>query len=681
MSLQFTLQTAFADHQAGRLEAAAQGYSALLENDPNHPDALNLLGVLCSQKKDFPKAIALLLKAVAAKPEFSDAWLNLAKTFNSVRRLREAVGACDVVLRLNPQHPEALATQARSLRKLQDHAAALSSAKALLALQPESIEMGRIEAASLVELKRYDEALVSYEHWIKRAQTDHALSNDYAMLLVQLDRKPEAMRLLESLVSLAEPFLPACSNLSNLLHEEGEHERALALHQTVVNTNPRLYAGWINYGNILQKQEQLPEARKALETAIELQPSRSEAYVNLASILMALGDEALAYETLNKAIALAPDFVDAWNNLGAMELDFARPEKAQLAYAQAVQRSPDLAAAQFGQALSYLMQGNFLHGWPLYEWRWLGASQSNPKEKPRFACPQWTGQPTRPALDSILVYHEQGFGDTVQLARFIPQLKDHFAEIVWVVQPQLYALAVRNFPSEIKVLTSEQGQAVVSSRKFNWHCPMGSLPLATGLKSPHQIPSRSAYLRPLLDRNTATGFEAAARQAKQKNLKLVGLCWAGNPGLAHNKTRSLQLAMFQALVHIPGICWVSLQRDRSPEEADLLASWGVLDLSADLNDFADTAAVISQLDLVISVDTVVVHLTGALGVPCWLLNRFQSEWRWMQGCQDSVWYASVRQWRQTRKNQWSDVLENLGRALQANLLDGVLAPINSGVPA
>lgn len=662
-NLQSTLQLAFGHHQAGRLDAAAQGYQEILKQQPEHPDALNLLGVLCSQRKDYAKALSWLLKAIAAKPEFSDAWLNLAKTLSSTHRLREAVGACDVVLRMEPQHAEALATQARTLRKLNQFDAALESARACLAIQADSLEMGRIETACLVALKRFDEAGLCFAHWLAKSKNDEALSNDYAMLLVQLGRTQEAIARLEALAGLPKPFLPACSNLGNLLYDQGDHQRALALHQTVVDSNPKLYAGWLNYGNVLQKHERLKEARQALEVAVRLKPDRSEAYVNLASILMAQGEESLAFDSLNKAITLAPDFVDAWNNLGAMELDCARPWNAQKAYAQAVARDPQLAAAQFGLALSYLMQGDFTRGWPLYEWRWLGASQAKPQEAPRFSCPQWMGQPTRPQADSIVVYHEQGFGDTLQFARFLPQLLGKFARITWVIQPELFELLAHDLPPQIQLLTSAQGQSVVRARMFDWHCPMGSLPLALGLRSGQQIPGVLGYLKPMAAYPVSQKFDNLVRHAKQEQKTVIGLCWAGNPGLAHNKTRSLKLSMLSELVSIPGVVWVSLQRERSLEDAQLLQSWGVMDMSESLKNFADTAAVIQQMDLVISVDTVVVHLAGALGTPCWLLNRFQSEWRWMHDRQDSVWYASVLQWRQERKNDWSGVLSRVKAAV------------------
>ena len=658
-----TLQAAFHAHQAGNLDAAAQGYERVLQAIPSQADALNLLGVIRSQRKDHQAAIELLLRAVAVKVEFVDAWLNLAKTFSSARRLREAVGACDVVTRLHPGHSEALATRARALRKLKDHAGALQAARACLEIDPDGLEMARLEAVCLTELQQFEDAQRCYERCIARHPDDLALANDHAMLLVQLKREQDAMDILERLVSLSEPFLPACSNLANLLHGRGERLRARTLHEQVISRDPRMYAGWINYANVLQKDGELAQARQALETACNLQPQRAEAYVNLAGVLMGQEQEQAALATLRKAIALEPDLPDAWNNLGAMELDCARPKMAQAAYAEAIQRSPGMAAAHFGLALSCLIQGEFERGWPLYEWRWLGASQSKPEDRPRFSCPQWKGDQGATQGTSIVVYHEQGFGDTVQFMRFVPALQGRFGQVTLVVQPALYELARCNLPSSVEVLTSEQGQRVVRERRFDWHCPMGSLPLALGLRDPAQIPQRASYLRVPSGRRAPASFEALRMQARETARPLVGICWAGNPELAHDKSRSIGLAALRGLIGARALGWVSLQKQCSEDDAALLRELGVVDPSAELLDFCDTAAIIQELDLVISVDTAIAHLTGALGRPCWLLNRFQSEWRWMHGRSDSVWYGSMRVLRQQRRNDWQGVLLQLDEAL------------------
>ena len=660
--VQSTLHAAFQAHQSGDLDAAERGYRQVLQQDERHPDALNLLGVVRSQRKDHPAAIDCLLRAVAAKPGFVDAWLNLAKAFSSARRLREAVGACDVVLRLEAGHREAMATQARALRKLKDHRGALNAARALLSVDPRSTEMARIEANCLVELGELDQAHACYVECLRRQPDDPALANDHAMLLVQLEREDEALRILERLATANPPYLPACSNLGNLLHGRGDAARARALHEQVVTLDPRLYAGWINFANVLQKEGELARARQALETARDLHPNRPEAWVNLAGVLMAQDEEVLALQTLRRAIELEPGSADAWNNLGAMELDCARPQRAQAAYAEAVRVAPGQAAAQFGLALASLMQGDFERGWPLYEWRWLGASQSRPDQRPRFACPQWQGEPVSGAT-SLVVYHEQGFGDTVQFLRFVPDLAQRFGQVVLVVQPGLLALARYNLPADIEVLSSDQGQQVVRERRFDRHCPMGSLPLAYGLRDPARIPGTAGYLRVSPSWRVPPAFEALRQEAGTGSRPLVGLCWAGNPELAHDKSRSLTLASLSGLIAGHDLSWVSLQKQRSGADAERLRELGVLDLSTALGDFTDTATVIAGLDLVISVDTVIAHLAGALGRPCWLMNRHQSEWRWMHGRTDSVWYRSLRQFRQPRRKDWASALDRMDQAL------------------
>ena len=671
--VQSVLHTAFQAHQAGDLEAAEQGYRQVLQRDERHPDALNLLGVVRSQRKDHPAAIECLLRAVAAKSGFVDAWLNLAKAFSSARRLPEAVGACDVVLRLEPGHREAMATQARALRKLKDHRGALNAARALLAVDPRSTEMAHMEANCLVELGELDQAHACYVACLARQPDDPALANDHAMLLVQLKREDEALPILERLATAVPPYLPACSNLGNLLHGRGDAVRARALHEQVVTLDPRLYAGWINFANVLQKDGELARARQALETARDLHPGRPEAWVNLAGVLMAQDEEVLALQTLRRAIELDPGSADAWNNLGAMELDCARPHRAQAAYAEAVQVAPGQAAAQFGLALACLMQGDFERGWPLYEWRWLGASQSRPDQRPRFSCPQWQGQ-TVSASASLVVYHEQGFGDTVQFLRFVPGLAERFAEVVLIVQPGLWALARHHLPARIVVLNSDQGQQAVRERRFDWHCPLGSLPWAFGLRDPDRIPGTAGYVRVPPAWPVPAAFETLRQGARAVSRPVVGLCWAGNPELAHDKSRSLTLASLRDLIAGHDLRWVSLQKQRSQADADLLQVLGVLDLSADLGDFTDTAAVIAGLDLVIAVDTVIAHLAGALGRPCWLLNRHQSEWRWMLGRTDSVWYRSLRQFRQPRRKDWASVLGSVDLALAEAFARRVSSP-------
>ena len=661
------LQEAFKRHQANDLDAAAIGYAQVLQIDPHHPDAHNLLGVVYSQKKDYPRALQALSQAIAVKVGFVDAWLNLAKTLSSAGRLPEASGACDVVLRLQPMHEEALATLARTLRKLKQFEAALATVRRLLAVAPDHLEMARLEATCLLELHKPAQALLCLGQLLQVHPKDALVRNDYAMALVALERQPEAIECLRPLTLESPPFGPACSNLANLLSAQGEHDQALALHAEVVRVQPKLYAGWVNYANALQHQGDKAQARQALERAVELKPERPEARVNLASLLMGLGESQTAFETLHQALALDPAFADGWNNLGAMELDHARPAAAQTAYSQAAKLAPDNAAAQFGRALSCLMQGDFEQGWPLYEWRWLGASQSNPKERPRFKCPHWSGQATVSARDALLVYHEQGFGDTVQFLRFIPGLEARFKRVVLVIQAPLLPLARAALPACVELITSDECAPFFQKNQLHWHCPMGSLPLALGLNEVSQIPLANGYLKALPGRQAPACLAHLSLHTAAQRKRVVGLCWSGNPDLAHDASRSLKLSMLGAMIKQTDLVWVSLQRQRSPQEADLLQAWSVLDMAPHLHDFADTAAVMEQLDLVISVDTVVTHLAGALGKPCWLLNRFQSEWRWMLEGQAGAWYSSVRQFRQAQRNDWDGVLVDIQQALHNEL--------------
>ena len=659
------LEKAFAAHQAGRLQEAIEGYHLVLKADPAQPDALNLLGVIHSQRKDYPAAIGWLLRAIEAKPKFVDAWLNLAKTFRSNDRLEEGVGACDTVIRLEPNHAEAHAMRARLLRRLREYAEAAAAAKKALSFRPGDLEMGKLLASSLASSRLHEEAEAMYQQLREQHPQDLAVANDLAMLWVDMGRREEAFILLESLANTDPPSVAACSNFANMLDREDQREQALALHRKALALDPLFYPGWVNYANTLKADGQLPLAREVLEKAVNLRPERAEARVNLAGLLMEADDEQAAFAQLLEGLRCSPRFADGWNNLGAMELACARPDQALRAYARALDIDAGVAAAQFGVAMAALIQGDFEQGWPAYEWRWLGASQAKPQERPRFQYPQWQGQPTDRSKDTLLLYHEQGFGDTVQFLRFIPGLEKRFARVVLVLQPPLMAVARTSLPAAIELISSEEGTQFVRHNKMHWHCPLGSLALALGIQNVSLIPGAGGYLKVPAGRTPPHRLVQAVSQAKAGGKPVVGLCWAGNPALAHDATRSVALAQWESLICQTDVQWVSLQRDRSPAEAALLAQWGVLDLADTLHDFGDTAALLQTLNLVIAVDTVVVHLAGALGVPCWLLNRYQSEWRWMLGTEKSVWYHSVRQFRQHRRHDWAPVLVDLGNALKA----------------
>jgi hypothetical protein len=211
-----------------------------------------------------------------------------------------------------------------------------------------------------------------------------------------------------------------------------------------------------------------------------------------------------------------------------MELSCARPERAVVAYLKALDFHPNLAAAHFGLAMAALMQGDFQRGWPSYEWRWLGASQAQPAERPRFSYPQWKGEPTNPQRDTLLVYHEQGFGDTVQFLRFVPGLEKRFARVVLILQPPLLSLAQAYLPASIELLSSEEGTQFVKRNALGWHCPMGSLALALSISDPRMIPSPQGYLRVPSHQSASKRFQDAFTQARAQGKPLIGVCWAGN---------------------------------------------------------------------------------------------------------------------------------------------------------
>jgi tetratricopeptide (TPR) repeat protein len=323
-----------------------------------------------------------------------------------------------------------------------------------------------------------------------------------------------------------------------------------------------------------------------------------------------------------------------------------RHDEALASYERAIALNPDYAEAHWNVCLARLRLGDFRGGWPQYEWGWKAGYRGIER---RFAQPRWTGAEPL-AGKTLFVHAEQGFGDTIQFVRYVPLVAGAGARVVIEVHPSLVALlsGVQNVSSAVS-----RGGPLPA---FDLHCPLLSLPLAFGTEL-DTIPARVPYL-------SAPETHLARwkiRLPRAEGLR-IGLTWSGRN--IPDPDRSMALAQLAPLFDLPGIHFVSLQKDlRDSDEAALRGRPGFLHLGPDLADFADTAAVIAQLDLVISIDTAVAHLAGALGKPVWILLPFLSDWRWLLDRDDSPWYPTARLFRQDKARAWDTVIARVRAAL------------------
>ena len=445
-------------------------------------------------------------------------------------------------------------------------------------------------------------------------------------------------------------------NLGEALNSLGRFDEAIPSCRRGLALRPDYPLAHNNLGNALAQTGQREEAIACYERAIALAPTYAEAHNNLGNMLLKdeRWDNAIA--CYGRALALQPDYAEAHSNLGHAFAGKAEFDRALHSYRRAVAFRPDFADGHWHLARLLLLLGQYQEGWREYEWRW--GSAANRSRRPRFPTAPWDGAPA-PGR-TILLHAEQGLGDTIQFLRYASLAAGQCGRVIVECQPELNFF-LQGIDGVAQIIT--HGEPLPA---FDLHCPLISLPLAfnTTLET---IPAQIPYLR--ADAHRIDQWRRRLKDAK--GLK-VGLVWAGNPRLDQPATdfmdrrRSMRLSQFSALVPLSGIVFVSLQKGGPAQQAlTPPAGMKLLDWTGELNDLADTAALVEALDLVISVDTSVAHLAGALGKPVWLLNRFDTCWRWLMEREDTPWYPTMRIFRQQSAGDWDSVLQRVAAELSA----------------
>ncbi len=454
----------------------------------------------------------------------------------------------------------------------------------------------------------------------------------------------EAIEHLRRAVALAPEVPHFHANLGEMCRLAGSTEEAVREGRRAVALKPDYPEALSNLGVALYERKDYEEAARCHQRATACNPSFALAHSNLGNALHALKrfDEAIA--SYRAALALDRGFADCWSNLGLTLAQLGRHDEALDAYRTAVAADPMHANGHVGVALQTLLRGNFADGWFEYLWRWR-SSQLSPL---RIAAPAWQGDAA--AGRQILLVAEQGLGDTIHFCRYAAVLRDAGAKVSLMVQRPLVRLLSTNLPWAAVVEEKPQHPAC------EIYCPLLTVPLLLGT-TPETIPAAIPYLR-------APPELAAAwqRDLSERPRLRVGITWAGSPKHVNDHNRSLPLATLAPLFAIDGITWVSLQVGPRASEA-ATAPVRLIDPSARLGDFLDTAALVAQLDLVISVDTAVAHLAGAMGVPVWLLLPVGNDWRWQLDREDTQWYPTVRLFRQQAYGAWQPVVARVSDAL------------------
>lgn len=665
-------------HQKGALGEAQGLYEKILSIDAHHCDALHLSGVALYQRGDYEnaerhirKAIARdervasyhanlglvleakaqraaaqreYLRAIQLQSSYAEAYLNLGNLYLVEGCTEDAIEILKKLLEQYPDYAKGHNSLGSAYKAQGQYALAAHHFRQALGLQPTYQHAHCNLGSVLQQMGALQEAAVCFRDALRLQPNSVEALNLTGILLRENGEAQAAIGYHERAVKVAAHKAESLVLLARAEHAAGHEDRAIELCDAAVRAQPDYVPAYGEWANLLHAQKNFQAAKSLLQKALVIDAGYAEAYNTLGVIAEEQGQLEAARDHLEKALSLRPVFPEAENNLGLVAWSQGRFEDARAAYARSLSVRPDYSEARWNLALSQLIDGEYGEGWRNYEARWQRA------RAPRsFAQPLWQGEPL--ADRRILLHAEQGLGDTLQFLRFVPQVVAAGGKVILDVQRRVVPLAQELAGVETVVA---EGQP---HPEFDLHCPLMSLPLVLGVTF-DRLPAEVPYLRV-----PAASLEKARRVDWPEDGALrVGLSWTGSTKNALNPKRSILLKELAPLFDLEGIHFYSLQMSQGAEQWHAYRD-AVVDLGGSQNHLGDAAAIIEQLDLVISVDTMVAHLAGALGRPCWTLLPFVPDWRWMRGREDSPWYPTMRLFRQTEPGNWAAVVAAVRGAL------------------
>jgi tetratricopeptide (TPR) repeat protein len=592
---------------------AIELYRTAIDLRPDLAEAHNGMGIAWIHLGDIHQAIESFRAAIAAAPGYPDAYNNLGNAHDQCGQSEDAVAAFRTAIRLRPGYAKAYVHLAEALRRLGRPGEAEKTARTALVLWPAEPQIHYTLGAALRSQGRFGEAVSSFR----------------------------------SAIGLRSDFAEAHNDLGDALHALGRLAEAEASYRQAIDARPTYAEAHTNLGTLLTELGRVDEAAAMLRRAVELKPSLAGARINLAGFLITHGRGHEAEPILRETIEAEPNLIYARTNLGASLVLQGRIDEAEAEYRHALTIDPGEGLAHLALGETLLAQGRFEEGWSEFGWRWKIEDWPDPPRT--YPQPLWRGEPLQGRR--ILLYGEAGFGDVIQFVRFATVVAERGGTVIAEVFPQLERL-IATVPGVAEVVRPGH-----SSLTFDYHLPFMDIPDVVGTTLT-TVPAAMPYLRPPGD--TANRWKA--RVAGQSGLK-VGLAWAGDPRPrrfrenAIDRRRSMRLDRLASLFEVPDVTFFSLQKGTAAEQVkEVPTDRRPIDLMDEMSDFADTAALVANLDLVITVDTAIAHLAGAMAKPVWILSRFDGCWRWLRDRDDSPWYPTARLFRQMQPGDWDEVI-------------------------
>lgn len=573
-------------------------------------------------------------------------------------QLAEAERAYEVLLQIAPEDFHAL--HMRGVVQFQQGRldTALSDISRALQVNPGDASAHSHLALVLRALKRPAEALQAHDRALQLQPGFAQAWANRGNVLRDLGRSAEAVDSYGQALVLQPAFPSALHGLGLAQGDLGRWDAALRSFDQAIAQKSAFAVAYLDRGNVLRELDLPDEALQSYGLALRHDPGYAQAWSNQGVVLKHLGRVDEALQSYRKALELKPDFVDAMVNCSTLLKEMLRLEESMAMNQKALALDPVSSGAHLNLAICQLLQGDFPTGFGHFEWRWK--TEQLRDNARAFTQPLWLGQDLPPG-STVLLHAEQGLGDTLQFCRYARLVADQGLRVVLEVQPPLVGL-----------LQSVEGVGVVVARgaelpPFDVHCPLMSLPLAlkTTLES---IPAQERYLHADADK-LPTWQQRLGPRSRER----VGLVWSGRPEHKNDHNRSMALADFAGALD-PRFEYHCLQKEiRAADQVFLDSPRGIAVWRDALDSFADTAALVECMDLVVSVDTSVAHLAAALGKPVWLLLPYSPDWRWLLGRDDTPWYPTMRLFRQTATRDWSGVLSRVRDALAVKSTERVRA--------
>jgi tetratricopeptide (TPR) repeat protein len=573
--------------------------------------------------------------------------LAVAIQYQRTGQMAAAESAYQQVLQYDPQNVEALNGLGAIAHQRGEMEHATTYFQQALTIAPDDADSYNGLGIVFQAQGWFNAAIDCYQQALARRDQAPEFHNNLGSALQAKGDLTQAIEHYQQALQLDPKFAEVWSNLSVVQALQADYETAIIYCRNAIALQPQRAELYVQLGNLYQQQGWLTEAAGAYEQAIVLQPRMAEAYNHLGNTRQHQGRFAEALDYFQQALTLKLDYAEAYNNLGIALRQCRQVEASIAAYDHAIDLNPNFVEAHWNKSISQLLLGNLQEGFVGYNWR----LQWQPFASLVLEHPEWDGSPL--GGQQILLTTEQGLGDTLQFIRYVPQVAQLGGQVIVQCQPELVALLAtvvgvrRILPIGAPLPT------------FDVQASLMSLPglLGTNLNTiPRQVP----YLKlpqSSLELSTPPGTRIK-----------IGIVWTGNPENPYNQLRSCPLSYFLQGLSLPGVALYSLQREIPAIDRALVSQSNLQDLSSQLLDFIDTAAAIAQMDLIISIDTAVAHLAGALGKPVWLVLPYVPDWRWMLDRSDSPWYPTFRLFRQSAWGDWAGVFEQVNQALHAAAL-------------